>query len=78
MTAHKSSCHVRPDKTTPSLGKDHDLLLAFNSDDPGVAVGLTRVVDKPRLIPGHCGIHYQKVIDVEHIAPDVLKQSRRT
>lgn len=53
-------------------GKDDDVLLAVHSDDPRVAVRLTRVVDEAGSVAMHCGIHHLVVIDAEHVTADPL------
>lgn len=53
-------------------GKYDDVLLAVHSDDPGVAVGLTGVVDEAGSVAMHRGIYHLIVIDTKHIAADSL------
>lgn len=53
-------------------GKDDNVFLAIDVDDPRVAVGLAGMVDEARCVPVHGGIHHLRVINAEHVAPDAL------
>lgn len=55
-----------------SRGEDDDVLLAVHSDDPGVAVGLTGMVDEAGGVAMHSGIHHLIVIDAEHVTANPL------
>ena len=56
-----------------SYGEYHDFLVAVTSDDLGVTVGLTRVVDEPCLVTRHGGIHYIITVNTEHVTADTLQ-----
>ena len=55
-----------------SQSEYHDLLVPVDRDDLGVAVWLTGVVDEPRLVARHSGIHYFIVINTEHVTTNAL------
>ena len=55
-----------------SQSKYHDLLVPIDRDDLGVAVWLTGVVDEPRLVARHSGVHYFIVINTEHVTTNAL------
>lgn len=53
-------------------GKDDYVLLAVHSDDPRIAVGLTRVVNEASSIAMDCGIYNLIVIDAKHVTANPL------
>lgn len=53
------------------------MFLAIDVDDPGVAVGLTGVIDEAGRVPMHGGIHHFRVINAEHVATDPLSREDR-
>lgn len=53
-------------------GEDDDVLPALHVDDSGVAVGLAGVVDEPRSVAVHGGVHNVEVVDTEHVTPNAL------
>lgn len=53
-------------------GKYDDVFLAVHGDDPGVAVGLTGVVDKACSVAVHRGIYHLVVINAKHVTADTL------
>lgn len=57
-------------------GKDDDVLLAVHSEDPGVAVRLTGVVDEAGGVAVHRSIHHFVVIDAKHVTADPLWRAK--
>lgn len=53
------------------------MFLAIDVDDPGVAVGLTGVIDEAGCVPVHGGIYHFRVINAEHVATDPLSREDR-
>ena len=60
-----------------SQSEYHDLLVPIDRDDLGVAVWLTGVVDEPRLVARHSGVHYFFAIDTEHVTTNALGSGKR-
>ena len=60
-----------------SQSEYHDLLVPIYRDHLGVAVWLTGMVDEPRLVARHCGIHHFIVIDTEHVTTNALESVKR-
>lgn len=61
----------------PAQGENDNMLLAFDMDDTGVAVGLAGVVDEAGSVAVHGGIHHIKVINAEHVASNALQGRKR-
>lgn len=57
----------------PSQGENDNMLLAFDVDYAGVAVGLAGVVDEAGGVAMHRGIHHIEVINAEHVASNALQ-----
>ena len=54
----------------------HDFLVSVASDDLGVTVGLTGVVDEPRLVARHRSIHYIITVDAKHVTANALQENK--
>ena len=57
-----------------SQSKYHDLLVSVDSDDFGVAVWLTSMIDEPCLVPRHCSVNDLVCIDTKHVATNALRE----